>query len=171
MPTSAPGNNGSSSQRPQRRAGFTLIEVMVVMAIVAIIVAVASLALRDPTRERLEREALRLASLLEMARAESRATSWPVTWVPSGDVNDGAAALGFRFVGLSERGASGIQADRFLESGLRLQISSAGVATNGVRLGPEAVLPPQRVVLELGEERLEVVSDGVEAFSVREPVR
>ncbi|HMT17930.1 MAG TPA: prepilin-type N-terminal cleavage/methylation domain-containing protein, partial [Ottowia sp.] len=53
--------------------GFTLIELMVVMAIVAIGAALASLALPDSDSRTLAREGERLAALLESARAQSRA--------------------------------------------------------------------------------------------------
>ena len=36
-------------------------------------------------------------------------------------------------------------------------------------LGPEAILPPQRVVLTLGEHRLELASDGLAPFGVVVP--
>ena len=91
MPISAPGNNTAT-----RCGGFTLIEVMVVVAIIAIAASVVSLALRDPSLVRLEREGERLAALLEMARAEARAAAAPVRWVPG---RDGGAAQ-FRFIGL-----------------------------------------------------------------------
>ena len=82
---------------PARRAparGFTLIELLIVVALIAIASTVTALALRDPSVTRLEREAARLAALLEGARAESRAAGIPVLWMP---VPDGG---GFRFVGL-----------------------------------------------------------------------
>src|SRR5215212_5523953 len=53
---------------PPSARGFTLIELMVVVAVIAIATAVASLALRDPAASKLEHEAARLASLLESAR-------------------------------------------------------------------------------------------------------
>ena len=52
--------------------GFTLIELMIVVALIAIAAGVVSLALRDPASTRLETEAARLSALLESARAESR---------------------------------------------------------------------------------------------------
>ena len=57
--------------------GFTLLELMVVIAVIAIGSAVASLALRDRGASALAREADRLAALLESARAQSRAAGRP----------------------------------------------------------------------------------------------
>jgi general secretion pathway protein H len=170
MRTSGPGSSRQAAPPGLAgAAGFTLIELLVVLAIVAIAVSVVSLAVRDSTRERLEREAQRLAALLEMARAESRATAWPVAWVPARD-SLGAAVQRFRFVGLSQAStgsSNGLGAERFLEAGVRLQILVAGGEAPAVRLGPEAILPPQRVVLSLDGQRIEVASDGIEAFAVR----
>ena len=78
--------------------GFTLIELMVVVAMIAIATAVASLALRDPAAAKLEQEAVRLASLLESARAEARASGVAARWEPLAEPRPTAEA--FRFVGL-----------------------------------------------------------------------
>ena len=69
--------------RRRGEAGFTLIELMVVIAIIALAAGVASLALRDPADTQLEREAARLSALLEAARAEARTLGLPVAWVPA----------------------------------------------------------------------------------------
>ena len=170
MLTLVPGNNvrGTRQFAPRAARGFTLIELMVVLAIVAISVAVVSLALRDPTLDRLERDATRLAALLEMARAEARTTGLPVSWVPlgaSGDIapaadpQTGAAAAQFRFIGLSAKTA--------LPSGwLDGRVQAQVIGGTRLRLGPEAILPAQRVMLSLDAERIEVASDGIEAFAV-----
>jgi general secretion pathway protein H len=132
-----------------------MIELMVVMAIVAIAMAVVSLALRDPALDHLERDAARLAALLEMARAEARASGLPASWAPVAD----SSGAQFRFFGASPR--SGLP-DRWLDERVRAQVVGAARLV----LGPEAILPPQRVVLRLDPHRLEVASDGLASFAV-----
>lgn len=133
-----------------------MIELMVVLAIIAIGVALTSLALRDPALERLERDAERLAALLEMARAEARAGGTAVSWAPL----QAPGEAHFRFTGLPARAAL---PERWLDE--RVQGQVVGAAR--VVLGPEAILPPQRVVLRLDPHRLEVASDGLGAFAVQ----
>ena len=85
MRTSVPGNDvtptlaASAAARP-RTFGFTLLELLVVVAIIAIASAGVSFALRDSADTQLEREAQRLAALLESARAQSRTSGRPVQW-------------------------------------------------------------------------------------------
>jgi general secretion pathway protein H len=154
MPTSGPGNRpvGARAWR-----GFTLIELLLVVAVIAISVAVVSLALRDASASKLEEEAARLAALLEMARAESRTSGATVRWAPAlPGAEDGAQ---FRFVGL---GADQIFPTRWLDPGTSVQI----VGATSLLLGPEAILPAQRVVLRLGERELALGSDGLGPFQV-----
>ena len=131
--------------------------------IIAISVGVVSLSMRDGSANQLEREGARLSALLEMARAESRVTGTPVRWVPASAVADKAAAPGtaggFRFVGMSK-----LQPlpSRWLDEAVSAQV----VGSDSVLLGPEALLPPQRVVLRLAEQRLEIATDGLGPFAV-----
>ncbi len=158
-------------QRTSRRGNqgaFTLIELLLVLAIVAISVGVVSLALRDSAATKLEEEAARLTALLDMARAEARAAGVTVRWVPrlpaatpgtpGAEVDD---AIQFRFVGLP---SSQPMPTRWLDKGTRAQVLLG--AGNTLLLGPEAILPPQRVLLSLGERRLVLASDGLSAFEV-----
>jgi general secretion pathway protein H len=158
MPTSAPGSRraGRPPARHRRRFGFTLIELLIVIAIVAISVAVVALSLRDSQASQLDEEAVRLATLFEMARAESRASGAPVRWAPvtlSGD-----AGAQFRFIGLP---VSQALPQRWLDGQTRAEVVGAAV----VVLGPEAILPAQRVVLHLGDQRVDIASDGLAPFA------
>jgi general secretion pathway protein H len=164
MQTSAPGSNrAAAALRGPRRAaerGFTLIELLIVIAIVAVSAGLITLALRDSNEARLEVEGARLSALLEMARAEARVAGIPVRWVPRGAEAD--AEVQFRFVGLP---ASQPMPTRWLDSAT----SAAVVGATSVTLGPEAILPPQRIVLRLADQRLELVSDGLGPFAVATP--
>ena len=165
MPTSGPGSSAAAPLRPvqgRRRAaaGFTLIELLIVIAIVAVSAGLIVLSLRDGNEARLEEEGARLTALLEMARAEARVSGTTVLWVPKRDESsDADAGVQFRFVGLS---AQQPMPTRWLDAATRAQVVG-GVA---VVLGPEAILPPQRIVLRLADQRLELASDGLGPFTV-----
>ena len=138
-----------------RQAGFTLIEVMIVMAIVAIGAALISVALPDRAQSQLDEEGLRLAALLESARAEARASGLAVRWAPAADGSDDA---NFHFTGLPPGNAL---PTRWLDAAVRADV----VGASAVLLGPEPVLPAQRVVLRLNNRRLVLASDGLGAFA------
>ncbi len=169
MPTSAPGSSASPrvprARRPLRR-GFTLVELLVVIAIIAVAVSLVSAALPDGEASRLEEEGARLATLLETARAEARVSGADVRWVPAG-LDDGytdaqGRAVHFRFVGLP-------RAMELPTRWLDERVSAQVVGSRALVLGPAAILPPQRVVLTLGDRRLELVSDGLGPFAVPAP--
>ena len=166
MPTSAPGSSRKDIVQPRvmRAApgGFTLLELLIVLMIIAVSVSVVALSVRDGDATRLDEEAMRLSVLLEQARSESRVTGATVRWVPSGDARpaaDGTPAAQFNFVGLP---ASQPMPTRWLDPATTAQV----VGGTTLLLGPQAILPPQRVVLRLGERRLDLVTDGLRPFAV-----
>ena len=135
-----------------RQAGFTLIELLIVVAIMAIATAGVGLALRDSSGTALEREAQRLAVLLDSARAQSRMTANPVRWRPT--------ATGFVFEGLAK-------GSTFPSTWLGQDVRAA--VTNVVVLGPEPVIGPQQIRLVSTADpsrSLILATDGVRPFSV-----
>ncbi|MDB5869117.1 MAG: ral secretion pathway protein [Polaromonas sp.] len=161
MRMSAAGTKGivpvlatACAARPERTrdAGFTLIELLIVVAIMAIATAGVGLALRDTSGTALEREAQRLAVLLESARAQSRMTANPVRWQPT--------ATGFAFEGLAAGTA-------FPSNWLGPDVRAAGA--QAIVLGPEPVIGPQQIRLVSISEpsrSLTLATDGVRPFSV-----
>ena len=136
----------------RKQNGFTLLELLLVISIMALATAGVSLVLRDPSETQLEREAERLAALLEGARAKSRAAGVPVRWR--------LVQGGFRFDGLPA--SSGLPT-QWLDANTRAFILAP------VLLGPEPLIPPQAVVLSQAshpERRLQVGTDGLRPFAV-----
>ena len=142
--------------RKIRNAGFTLLELLVVVAIIAVATAGVSLSLRDSSQTALEREAQRLAVLFESARAQSRANGTAVIWRPTVD--------GFRFEGLPP----GALPTRWLEAGTR---AGANVA---IQLGPEPIIGAQAVDILSGGQGdkqparvLRIATDGLRPFALQ----
>jgi general secretion pathway protein H len=143
---------------------------LVVLALIAIASGVVSLALRDPAASALDRDAVRLAALLEAARAESRAMGIPGRFelrttgtgqtmdAPVTIAGEAPAAGPYRFVGLPE-------AARAPARWLDPNVSAEVVGARAVILGPEPILPAQRVVLKLGDRRVVVATDGLGPFA------
>ena len=132
--------------------GFTLIELMVVVALVAVATAGVSLSLRDSAADALERDAQRLAAVLESARAVSRASGAAVRWQ--------AQANGYVLQGLPRPAP----AQTWLSEQTRVQ------SPVPVVLGPEPLIPPQRIELYAAhqpQQRLWVASDGLRPFAVQ----
>jgi general secretion pathway protein H len=156
MRTSAPGSEPRAGASATAARGFTLIELMVVVVLVAIASALASLALRDPATSKLEHEAVRLAALLESARASARSSGIAARWMPLTQDPEGA---GFRFVGLP---STDPLPTHWLDSATSAQVIGAGAVT----LGPEPLIGEQRIVLRLDDQRLTLATDGIGPFSV-----
>ena len=145
--------------------GFTLLELLVVISIIAAASAGVALALRDGTQTALDRDAQRLAVLFEAARAQSRATGVPVTWQ--------AKPGGFEFTGWMGPNVP----SRWLSASTRV----LGTAT--VQLGPEPMIGVQAVdifdssiasfnggINTIGP-MVRIATDGLRPFSLQTPTQ
>jgi general secretion pathway protein H len=149
-----------------RQLGFTLLELLVVLAIIALGTAGVGFAMRDGAQNQLEREALRLSALLESARARSQMTGVPVRWQ--------ASATGFIFSGLqAQPGDESELPNSWLNADTRASVEAApnslAVQSQGLLLGPEPIIEPQSVLLfsaSQPEQRIRLVTDGVRPFVV-----
>ena len=153
--------------RPVRRkpTGFTLVELLVVLLLIALVSGMAGLALRDGREASLEREAQRLAALLEAGRAEARSSGVAVRFELAGTDQanlgrrDADAAVDFRFVGVAP---GAMPAGHWLDAEVRARIDGA----RALRLGPEPLIGAQRITLSLGGRQLVLATDGLAPFAV-----
>ncbi len=129
------------------------------VALIALASALVSLALRDPEQASLEQDGARLVALLESARAEARASGVLATF----ELRQADAGQTFRFVGL---GRDAEWPTRWLDDQVRAEILGA----KRLVLGPEPLIPAQRIALALGSSRLTLATDGLAAFAVIAPV-
>lgn len=149
MRTSAVGS--SHTVRRISSAGFTLLELLVVVAIIGIATAGVTFVLRDSQSTQLERDAQRLAALLEAGRAVSRSSGIPVRWY--------AIDGGFRF--------EGVPPQQLPEQWLTATTQVRGSVT--LVLGPEPIIGRQELVLgssALPGRSLRIATDGLRPFTV-----
>jgi general secretion pathway protein H len=156
----------------QRSAGFTLIELLVVIAIIAIGTAAVSLSLRDSAQTVLERDAERLAALFESARARSRASGMPVQWHPGTAQNkESLAATDVANVANVPDG----KVSAFVFEGLPPHVlptqwlsPNIFVAPDTwVVLGPDPIIGPQSVTLQMNDLQISISTDGLKPFAVK----
>ena len=131
--------------------GLTLIEILVVLAIVALGTGALVWSLRDNASQQLDEEAQRLSALLEAGRAQSRTSGLALRWRSSD--------TGFVIETLPP-GLAPPKPHAWLYPQTRASVTT-------LWLGPEPILPPQSLVLTQGDGSRGSVrwaSDGLRAF-------
>ena len=139
-----------SATARQSPRGFTLVELLVVIALMALVSAGVVYAIGDSSQDQLQREGQRLAAQLEAARAQSRASGQPARWRADGN--------GFMVEGLQ----GGTRRAHWLQAPVALRTSG------DIVLGPEPLIAPQQVVLTLADlpgRQLRVATDGLRPFT------
>lgn len=139
------------------QAGFTLLELLVVVAIVAMVSAGVGLSMRDAGQVQLERDGDRLAALLESARARSRVLGVAVRWQTTPE--------GFKFEGLQAADLP----ENWLDANTRVAPSPDGSKLS-LLLGPDPLIEPQELVLTSLTEpgkTVRLATDGVRPFAVK----
>jgi len=155
----------------QRQRGLTLLELLVVLAIIGLAMAGVSLSLRDSSQTQLEREAQRLVAVLEAARAQSRTSGIALIWqaTPEGFVI--RPALGLAPNPIAPR------TETWLTTGTQALVSTPTASANTtapanwVVLGPEPILAPTRITLSVTAPNkpatvLSLGTDGLRPFQV-----
>ena len=154
---------------PRRWRGFTLIEILVVCAIMAIVATLAAVRLEQSDASRLDDAAADLTRRLEAARDDAVIRGRPIAFSSDGQgYQFWLAADHSAWIPLS--GADGPAAGRFARG-----VELAAVRLNGsarplgerVVFSPFALVEPFALTLAAGSSRVDVLADALGRFETR----
>jgi general secretion pathway protein H len=160
----------------QRQRGLTLLELLVVLAIIGFAMAGVSLAMRDSRQTQLEREAQRLTAQLEAARAQSRTSGIALIWRTTPEGYEIVSAVANS--GLATRQETWLSPTTQAHVNTRA-LNPTAAATNLLVLGPEPIIAPASITLSVLPEPsstnaanvqqtlpLRIATDGLRPFQV-----
>ena len=163
------GRPASCRLSPRQAAGFTLIEMLVVLLIAGLLIAVVALAPSRNRRTDLAEDAQRLAAMLESADDQAEVRSASIAWEP---VNGG-----YRFDQRGEDGKWRPITDDVLAphrwgaevTNVSIRYTGSGNLTPRIVFGDESIDVPVTVTLDSDGVRLQVVGTGIGNLVVRRP--
>ncbi len=147
--------------------GFTLVELMVVMAIIGITLGMVSFNAMPSPRQNLQAEANRIALLLQLARDEAIVRNRLVAFEADGDA--------YRFLVRQESGWEPVTGDDLLRERpfkggpVRLLIDPASAGSGNpmrITFGREPVDKPFVLTMAIGEDSVAIRADGIGHFVV-----
>jgi general secretion pathway protein H len=150
--------------------GFTLLELLVVLMIIAIGTAGVTFAFRDSQATLLEREAQRLSVILETARVQSRSSGVALVWLP---LPQGFVVMpASRMMASREVPIDAAAVSPWLSQDVRAQVwvnastSREQRSASALVLGAEPMIAPASVLLSVGDRQLRIATDGLRPFEV-----
>ncbi|MDR5855919.1 GspH/FimT family pseudopilin [Caballeronia sp. LZ062] len=159
-------NRHGKHSAARRNAGFTLLEMLVVLVIAGLLVSLASLQLTRNPRTDLNEEAQRLALLFESAGDEAQVRARPIAWQP--------VEGGFRFDIRTEDGWRPLRDDllraRRWEGGVTsvsIQFLDSDKSVSRLVFGTEAIDTPMEITLVSAVGRATIIGSGNGRFQVR----
>ena len=147
--------------------GFTLVELMVVLAIIGITLGMVSLNAMPSARQNLQGEASRIALLLQLARDEAIVRNRLVAFEADGEA--------YRFLVRNDGTWDPVTKDDLLRERpfkggpVRLMIDPASAGTGNpmrITFGREPVDKPFVLTMAIGEETVAIRADGIGHFVV-----
>ena len=142
------------------RRGYTLIEVLAVLAIIGIAIALAQVRFARSPAQTLDDEARRLALVLEAARDEAMMQSCTVAWTARADSHQ---------IGCRQRGSVGHPAHPWAHGVALERVSIAGVPVSRdspLFFTPSGINTPFELILAMEGDRVHVSGDALGRVSV-----